>query len=132
MQLPLWVFSLVSIFYDPPPPSSNEAWRFLKPSETLPVSVERCVLSVRGGEYDKSVNTSVILALRGGCRATPARGMAAPGGRSSPGEHETGLPANMQTATFLFQPLLDETARLLAASFYPLGLARRGADSALT
>lgn len=102
------------------PPFSNEASRFLKLSETVPVSLEQCVLSILGrGKYDKSVNTSVILVLCGGCRGTPACGMAAPGGRwsvSSPGEHETGLPANMQTATFISGELLVETARLLAAS----------------
>lgn len=88
-----------------------------------------------GGKYDKSVNTSVILVLCGGGRGTPACGMAAPGGRrsvSSPGEHETGLPANMLTATFIPGELPVGAARLLAASFYLIGLARCGADSAHT
>lgn len=35
---------------------------------------------------------------------------------SSPGEHETGLPANMHTATFIPGELPVEAARLLAAS----------------
>lgn len=77
------------------------------------------------GGGDKSVNTSVILVLCGGCRGTPACGMAAaPGGgrrsASSPGEHETGLAANMLTATFISGELLVEASRPLAATSSPI------------
>lgn len=59
------------------------------PSESLPVSVEQCFLSILGGgEYHQNVNTSVIPVLCGGCRGAQGRHQE---------EHETRLPANTRT-----------------------------------
>lgn len=55
---PVVDFSLVFPFFMTFPPSSNEASRFLTLSESVPVSVEQCVLSILGGKCDECKHIS--------------------------------------------------------------------------